>query len=160
MCCRRQYSWDTRENKTQSGGRVGVFPCRQPRGVESYEASTTSSDIVFGMPVDVLVSASCVGRRLSIVSRAANEGGEGRLSDPALPALRSSRDNVRSFADTDRGLHGAISTAHGKQEVRQAAQRAFTIDKVGGLDEASFDEGQRAADGARGVMEAGQQREV
>src|SRR6185312_249057 len=57
-------------------------------------------------------------------------------------------------------FYDAVAFGHGLEQLREFAQGAFAVDEIGGFDDAGFDEFQRAADGARGVVKAGEQGEV
>src|SRR6185437_6189988 len=57
-------------------------------------------------------------------------------------------------------FYDAIALGHGFEELREFAEGAFAVDEIGGFDDAGFDEFQGAADGARGVVKAGEQGEV
>src|SRR5258707_528741 len=66
------------------------------------------------------------------------------------------RADAYLFPDADERFHGVISSGHGFEELGQLAQGTFAVHKIVRADDAGFDQFERAADGARGVMKTGQ----
>jgi hypothetical protein len=75
-------------------------------------------------------------------------------------ALAEAITNLEAAIGADARLHRPIAAGPGGEQRRQVVQRGFAIDEVRGPDDAPLDEIQCGPDGARRVMETGQEREV